>query len=175
MPGMRPSRRAAIHEQRRETIAGLYLRGAYQSAIARQVGVSQQQVSYDLNVIRKQWLASTLRDFDAAKALELAKIDEAERAYWAGWERSCQQREVTLTKRTTGQAPRDEASIRRETPVGDPRFLDGVMRCIAQRCDLLGLSTATDATKVLAGSLAGLLEQARAQVPGPLAPPLAEA
>ena len=170
---MNPSQHHLTAEQRRETIAALYLRGQYQSAIARQVGVTQQQVSYDLKALRKQWLAAALRDFDEAKALELQRIDEAERAYWQGWERSCQQREVTLTKRVTGKDPRDEASIRKETPVGDPRFLDGVMRCIAQRWDLLGLSTATEAAKALGTGLAALLSQAQAaQAP---APPMAEA
>jgi hypothetical protein len=170
---MNPTQQQLTAEQRREKIAALYLRGQYQSAIAQQVGVTQQQVSYDLKALRKAWLAAALRDFDAAKALELQRIDETERAYWQGWARSCQQREVTLTKRITGKDPRDEASMRRETPVGDPRFLDGVMKCIAQRCDLLGLSTATEATKALGTGLAALLAQAQATVP-PSAP-LAEA
>jgi hypothetical protein len=170
---MNPTQQHVTAEQRRETIAALYLRGQYQSAIARQVGVTQQQVSYDLKALRKQWLAAALRDFDEAKALELQRIDEAERAYWQGWERSCHPREVTLTKRVTGKDPRDEASIRKETPVGDPRFLDGVMRCIAQRCDLLGLSTATEAAKALGTGLAALLSQAQAA--DPPAAPMAEA
>jgi hypothetical protein len=170
---MPTTHRQTTTAQRRETIASLYLRGQYQSAIARQVGVTQQQVSYDLKVLRTQWRASALRDFDAAKALELQRIDEAERAYWVGWERSCQQREVTLTKRVTGTTPRDEASIRRETPVGDPRFLDGVMRCIAQRCDILGLSPSAEAAQALGSGLAGLLAQAQGTLPP--AAPMAEA
>jgi hypothetical protein len=161
---MNPTQRHHTAEQRRQQIAALYLQGHYQSAIAQQLGVSQQQVSYDLKAVQKTWLASALRDFDQAKAQELAKIDEAERAYWAGWERSCQQQEVTLTKQVDGKEPRTEASIRRETPVGDPRFLDGVLKCITQRCDLLGLSTATEATKALGAGLAALLTQARATV-----------
>src|SRR5262245_50467538 len=137
---MHPIQRHAIAEQRRETIAALYLQGHTQTKIAQQVGVSQQQVSADLKAIQKVWLANTQPDFDAAKAQELAGIDAAERAYWEGWQRSCQPREVTTTKRVRGDVPRTESSRRRETPVGDPRFLDGVMRCIHQRCDILGLS-----------------------------------
>jgi hypothetical protein len=60
-----------------------------------------------------------------------------------------------------GATPRDEASIRREQPVGDVRFLDGVMKCITQRVDILGLSTATEAVKELGAGLAGLLAQAQ--------------
>src|SRR5262245_20634591 len=170
---MNPTQQHVTAEQRRETIAALYVRGQSQSAIARQVGVTQQQVSYDLKALRKQWLAAALRDFDTAKALELQRIDEAERAYWAGWERSLQRREVTTTKRVRGDVPRTEISRRREQPVGDPRFLDGVLKCIEKRCDILGLSTATEAAKAVSTGLAVLLAQARGTLP--VAAPLAEA
>jgi hypothetical protein len=159
---MNPTQRQFAAKTRRQQVATLYLQQKFQSEIAAALGVTQQQISYDLKVLQAEWLASALRDFDAAKALELAKIDEAERAYWAGWERSCQARDVTTTKRVRGDVPRTERSRRRETPVGDPRFLDGVLRCIHQRCDLLGLSTTTEATKALTTGLAALLTQAKA-------------
>jgi transposase-like protein len=164
---MNPTQHHATAEQRRQQIASLYLQGQYQSQIAQQLGVTQQQISYDLKALQKAWLASALRDFDAAKAQELAKIDECERAYWAGWERSCQEREVTTTKRVRGDVPRTESSRRRETPAGDVRFLDGVMRCIHQRCDILGLSTQAAATQALSTGLAALLTQAKATVAAP--------
>jgi hypothetical protein len=170
---MNPTQQHVTAEQRRETIAALYVRGQSQSAIARQVGVTQQQVSYDLKALRKQWLAAALRDFDTAKALELQRLAEAERAYWAGWERSLQRREVTTTKRVRGDVSRTETSRRREPPVGDPRFLDGVLKCIHQRCDILGFSSATDAVKAVGTGLAALLAQARGTAPA--VSPMAEA
>jgi len=160
-------------QQRRQEVAALYLAGKYQSEIARLIGISQQQVSHDLQAVHRAWLASSLRDFDAAKAQELAKIDAAEREYWAAWERSQQPREVTTTREADGDAPRTETSRRREHPVGDPRFLDGVLKCIEKRCDMLGLSTATEAAKAVSTGLAALLAQAKSTVP--LAAPLAEA
>jgi hypothetical protein len=160
-------------QQRRQQVAALYLSGKYQSEIARLVGVSQQQISHDLKTVQREWLASSIRNFDALKAEQLAKIDEAERAYWAAWHRSCQPCEVTTTKEVTGDVPRTETTSRREHPVGDPRFLDGVMKCIHQRCDILGLSTATEAAKAVSTGLAALLAQAKGT--GPLAAPLAEA
>ena len=33
-----------------------------------------------------------------------------------------------------------EAAIRKEEQVGDARFLDGVMKCIQKRCEILGLN-----------------------------------
>jgi hypothetical protein len=162
-----------VVNQRRQQVAQLYLAGKYQSEIGQLLGVTQQQISLDLRVVQQQWLAASIRDFDAHRAELLAKVDAVERAAWEAWARSLQQREVTLTKRITGKDPRDEASIRRETPVGDPRFLERIQKCLDQRADLLGLSTASEATKALGTGLAALLAQAQAaQAP---ASPMAEA
>ena len=32
-----------------------------------------------------------------------------------------------------------EAGVRKEEQIGDPRFLDGIMKCISKRCEILGL------------------------------------
>ena len=80
----------------REQIAARYLRGEYQVEIAAALGISQQQLSYDLKAIRAAWLASAVRDFDALKAQELAKIDAVEREYWLAWERSKKDKEISV-------------------------------------------------------------------------------
>jgi hypothetical protein len=172
---MNPAQRHTSAEQRRHQIAELYIRGTYQSVIAQQLGCSQQQVSYDLKAIRKAWLASALRNFDEAKAQELAKLDEAEKEYWGAWKRSQEPREVTTTRaaEAEGEGPRRAASRRLTQSVGDVRFLDGVLKCVERRCDLLGLSTATEAAKAVSTGLAALLAQAQSRVPRPA--PLAEA
>ena len=126
--------------QRRQEVAGLYLRGAQQYDIARQLGVSQQQISFDLKAVREMWLASAVRDFDALKAEQLAKIDHVEAEAWGAWVRSQQPREVTLTERTEGEKASHKASVRREGQAGDPRFLERVQKCIDQRCEILGLN-----------------------------------
>jgi hypothetical protein len=168
-----PQHKQEVVNHRRQRVAELYLTGKLQSDIGQVLGVSQQQVSHDLKIVQRQWLASSIRDFDTHKAELLAKIDAVERAAWAAWDRSLQPREVTLQKRITGKDPRDEASIRRETPVGDPRFLERIQKCIEQRCDILGISTATEAAKALGSGLAGLLAHAQATA-APIMP-LAEA
>jgi hypothetical protein len=127
-------------QERHQTVAALYLQRKMQSEIARIVGVSQQQVSFDLKAIRLVWQASTLRDFDAARSEELARVDVAEAAYWDGWQRSQQVHEVTTTEaHDDGAIARRKATLRKEAQSGDPRFLDGVLRCIERRCALLGL------------------------------------
>lgn len=132
-------------EARRVEVAQRYLRGEMQSEIARSFGVSQQQISQDLRVIRAHWLASAIRDFDAAKAQELAKIDEVERAAWSAWERSTQDKEVSIQEtdgtldEKTKKPKMKKVSLRREGQAGAPAFLNTVLTCIERRCAILGL------------------------------------
>jgi hypothetical protein len=111
-------------EERLAKVARFYLFGWTQTRIGNELIVSQQQISYDLKIVRQRWLESSIRDFNEAKAQELAKLDLVEARYWAAWERT---QEI------------------------DPRFLQGVERCIAKRCEILGLNAPlkqawTDAT-----------------------------
>jgi transcriptional regulator with XRE-family HTH domain len=128
--------------------AALYLRGLTQHEIAERLGVSRQQVRYDLKVLRRRWQESALADFHAKKAAELAKADELERTYWEAWERSCQVRETSSQEKIHqgGAGPaadggRLKAGVRKETRDGNPEFLRGVERCIEMRCRILGGDT----------------------------------
>lgn len=123
-------------------VARMYLAGRYQVHIAKELGITQQQVSYDLKVIRERWVESSLRDFDELKAQELAKIDDAEREFRQAWERSKNAKQITHSKKREGLGASTEAGVRKEEQVGDPRFLDGVLKCIHMRCELLGLNAA---------------------------------
>lgn len=123
-------------EARRVEVAQRYLRGEMQSEIARAFGVSQQQISQDLKAIRSVWLASAIRDFDAAKAQELAKIDEVERAAWSGWTRSQEDKEVSFSEIGIKGSRTGE---RREGQSGNPAFLSTILTCIERRCAILGL------------------------------------
>jgi len=72
-----------------------------------------------------------------------------------------------------GEHQAKRVSIRREQQGGDPRFLQIIQKCIDQRCDILGISTSTEAAKALGTGLAALLAQA--QGPAEAAQPMAEA
>jgi hypothetical protein len=72
----------------RAEIARLYLQRRTQAEIAAQPGMSRQQVGYDLGAVRQGWLESSLTDFNARKAEELARIDRLEREYWDAWQAS---------------------------------------------------------------------------------------
>jgi predicted transcriptional regulator len=96
-------------------IARLYCQGMRQVDIAEILGITQQQVSYDLKRIQKRWQTECIEAISQGKARELARIDELERTYWSAWFESQRQRK------------------------SNPAFLQGVMTCIDKRCKLLGL------------------------------------
>ena len=106
---------------RRHLVAELYLKGKFQSEIARQCEVSQQQISQDLKAIRAAWLAAGIRDFDAIKSEQLAKLDVLETTYWQAWEDS----DKRVNKLGELMAP-------------DPRYLAGVESVIDKRCRIFG-------------------------------------
>ena len=135
-----PAEELAI-ESRRTKVAGLYLRGfRRQQEIADQLGVNRATVSRDLKVLQARWREAAVRDLDAAIGQELDRLDQLEREYWQAWLRSQGPHEVTTTEQTSGgDGERVRAAIRKEQQHGDPRYLDGVQRCIEQRCKLLGL------------------------------------
>jgi hypothetical protein len=102
------------------TISSMYLQGYQQREIAAHLGLSQQQISYDLKQIRNQWLESQLRDYDAAMNFELAKLDKISQEYWKVYERSLQ-----------------------ADGIGDVRALAGLADCVKKRCRILGLDAPT--------------------------------
>lgn len=143
-----PKRTDAQREHDLELISALYLRGKRQVDIAAELGVTQQQISYDLKTIQKRWQQKTVVNINEVKQRELARIDELERTYWEAWERSLDERTKTRTERNTvggkeNQISRDKASIEKETLLGVPAYLAGVERCIELRCKILGVYAPT--------------------------------
>lgn len=82
-----PARKLAI-AQRRQQVARLYLQGQGQTEIALELEMSQSTVSKDLHHIHTAWRESAIRDFDALRDLEIARLNHIEREAWAAWERS---------------------------------------------------------------------------------------
>ncbi len=139
-----PKRTALEIERDRAEISSLYIRGWFQTAIATKLGLSQSQISYDLKAIQERWHADTARDLDADKAKELSKLDALEREYWQAWERSQLNKGIAETTKTaaSGSASAQERELTRsEGQVGNPAFLEGVLKCIDRRCKLLGLDS----------------------------------
>jgi hypothetical protein len=151
------SRRTAEERERdRVLIARMYVRGKSQHDMARElsnhydgVRVSPGAVASDLKAIRQSWLQSALLDFNAAKARELARLDEAEREAWDAWERSKEKHVRVEYEIADDQVPFSAdkiADVKRkkrrkiiEATVGDIRYLEMIERMITARCNILGL------------------------------------
>lgn len=125
----------------------MYLRGESISNISLALALPPEEVRVDLRAIRKQWLQSALLDFAEAKARELAKLDEMERAAWAAFEQSKFKKRQAQTA-IPGTPTRDNptpppipqrATLYTEDDAGDPRYLQLVLSCIDRRCKMLGL------------------------------------
>lgn len=133
---MQSSRETTEIAHRRQQVAERYLRGDYQTTIAQSLGVDTATISRDLKALRELWLTSAIRDFDAAKAQELAKIDEVERAAWSGWTRSQEDKEISFSEvgvKGTRSGSRSEGQS------GNAAFLTTILTCIERRCAILGL------------------------------------
>lgn len=126
-----------------ELTASLYLRGNSQQSIAERIGVTREQIKYDLKAIQKRWQDKTTINLDAAKQKELARIDELEREYWQAWDASkgekTKQRQESNGKDSEGKPRIIKAVMEKDQMLGNPAFLAGVQWCISERCKLLGI------------------------------------
>jgi predicted transcriptional regulator len=125
-----------------------------QHEIAKRLDVSQSQVSQDLTAVRKAWEDSAIFNFNEAKNKELAKIDMLEATYWQAWEDSKKpiKKKHTVMSGSVDTAEKDpekrkaqsvktmRTSDYTEERLGDPRCLDGMLKCSAARRELLGLN-----------------------------------
>jgi hypothetical protein len=132
---------------RRQLVADRYVQGWTQTAIAQEMGVSQATICADLHAVQRHWRESAIRDFDAARELELQKLDRIEREAWDAWERSKQPAQSARVRSNGSGSERTEKTVRQR--IGDPRFLDQIHKCIASRRALLGLDAPTRIAPVM--------------------------
>jgi predicted hydrocarbon binding protein len=145
---------------RRQLAAKFYLRGYHAARIAEEIGkemgrkFSRPQISADLQILAKEWRESALFDIGAAKAKELAKINNLETEYWEAWEKSKKDYIEKSRKKKTyknNEAPEahQEDDIKnmqsieigsvKKRATGNAAFLAGIQWCIEKRIKLLGL------------------------------------
>jgi hypothetical protein len=147
-----PKRSSIKREFDLATLAGLHFKGKFQAEIAKQLNITQQQISYDLKTLQTRWAESARGRLDDAKGKELAKVDNLEREYWQAYQFSQKDfRSVTAKrervdlgidkdgKRAARKGAITELTVKKETRVGDPIYLAGVAWCIERRCKILGL------------------------------------
>lgn len=128
-------------------IADLYCRGKTQAEIAEILGLSRQQIGYDLRDIQNRWEQAAVAKIDKRKARERGRLEHLLSVAWQAWERSCQDAEGTHVKTVKGRAAAngtllpDLTTLEKTTKgqAGDPRFLERVHACITKLCELEGL------------------------------------
>src|SRR5437763_1593460 len=125
----KPVRKLAIAE-RRQKVAKLYLQGRSQMEIAQELRITQATISKDIDRIRIAWRESAIRDFDAQRDLEIARLNQIEREAWLAWERSQQPAQSAVVNGATGA---QNARRTMKHQYGDPRFLDLALRCGEER------------------------------------------
>jgi hypothetical protein len=123
-------------EHRRLQVSELGLKGYSQTAIAKQLSVTQATVSNDLKAIREEWRASTIRDFDQNISIELERLNLIEREMWEAWERSKRPSQSAVLIGEGGTLP---ARKTLKNQNGDPRYLMVALRCHQCRRALLAL------------------------------------
>ena len=151
-------------ERDREMIGRSYLRGKTQQEITDQLNqayyqdnpLSRQQINYDIHVLIDRWKEESTSLIDQKKAIELAKVHDLETMYRDAWERSLQDAESTTLERN-GVITNEDGEIiaakvkqtkKREGQSGNPAYLQGIMNCIARRCEILGLNAPTSSRNV---------------------------
>jgi DNA-binding CsgD family transcriptional regulator len=139
----RNKRSALQREKDREVIASRVLRGDPQNVVARDLGISPSQVTYDMKKIRAEWRQRAQTAMDEMMGEQLAKIDEIERQAWQAWFRSMQEMstktQYAKADEQTGQPKPSSAVIRTDPGMGDPRHLMIVQWCVEQRLRIFGL------------------------------------
>jgi len=97
----RPGRRRTFkkRDQQLEDIHVLSCRGFSQSQIARQVGLSQPQISRDLEEIDKIICPHDATERARRRARLLSKMRHAEKELWDAWERSKQDKETSTKEK----------------------------------------------------------------------------
>lgn len=138
----RPKRTALEKERDLHRTTQLYVKGRTQQEIAEELGVTQQQVSYDIAEIKKRWREESFINMDEAKQQELATIENLKREYWQAWERSLDERTKTRTEQSKGAGDKTgtaKATVEKETLLGNPAYLAGIQWCISERSKILGL------------------------------------
>lgn len=129
-------------------ISEMYLKGYSYRQIAtliekdktRNYTLSHVQIGDDVKRMINDWREEQSSNIDNYVAHELQKIAYLEQQYHAAWEKSIKNFTRIKTKTANNYlGPSEEETQEEMVQYGDPRFLQGIERCIQKRCDLLGL------------------------------------
>lgn len=154
-----PKRTPQQREKDLVEMGQLLLQGWTQAAIAVHFGISNQQVSKDVKLLKKRWRELALVDFHEFLSKELARTELVEAEAWRGWERSSKEAITKTQQVKDGKDGKEQGvTVRTIGQAGDPRFLAEVLECSKRRLELMGLLNPAEMGE--AGA-AGYLDQVR--------------
>lgn len=146
-------------------VADWYCKGITQAVIGQRLGLTQQQISYDIKKLIARWQAASKALLDELKAAEIGKINHLERVAWECFEDSREPKLIEIeritdaARRAQGKGGRGKPSAvkliptfletRTERGPGDPQWLRLVQWCIDTRCKILGIYAPTKVAPVM--------------------------
>jgi len=149
-----PKRDKLQREQDLHTLQKLYHKGVPQGEIAKQLKISQGQVSQDLKKLIIRWEQTNLHQIDRYKAEQLDRINMIEEEMWDAWELSKTTAKRIHSKTKSGRFIKDPLTrtvepddgeywragvTEEETRGGDMQYMNGIMWCCQERAKIIGL------------------------------------
>lgn len=142
------------HQRKRdlEIIERLSLQGLSEVGIAERLQeitqesylLTQQQISDALSKVRKRWREEPTGDLLEERNRMISENNAVKQEYWIAWHKSQQEAKTKSIKNKGGTADAKaggalEKTLRTEERDGDPRYLQGVERCLERYARLMGL------------------------------------
>jgi len=133
--------RIGNRDQRRAEAARLYKEGWLVKDIAARLNVTRQTIHADLCELHGKWLRQAAACYSEAKVRVLLELDQIEDEANSAWEQSKEPAVTELTETIDGGEAGTATRTRRtvQYKVGDAKYLHIMLKCIAQRCKILGL------------------------------------
>lgn len=129
------------HALYRMRVARLFHAGKDVATIAARLNIDTSDVKAILEEIDIEWRAESKQLVQQTRTIVIDELLETMNEYKTAWEESKKPREVTSTKKSTGESGKKlEISNRTEQRLGNPAYLQGVERVLKQITDIVGIS-----------------------------------
>jgi hypothetical protein len=145
--GPKPGDTALKRLLRDQRMVELHVKGYREYEIAAEMKVSLSTVEKVLAKARKAAAHAITQEKIVHVVKKIEELRVMRREYWAAWQRSQSERQITETEKSEGDGDgkrsrsgiTKKAKIRREARDGTPSWLDGVQWCFEQEAKLLDL------------------------------------
>lgn len=123
-----------------DKIAEWLVQGKTQRWIGGQLGLTQQQISYDVKDVRKQWKANTDLSYEQHISRLMAEIQHVKQVYWQEYSgEGLTNEKITLKKGLTPLGESSSTEMVYRNNQGSLKALDGLLKCLDRQMKILGL------------------------------------